>query len=503
VSVVARVRGMSLRARMGLVAGAAVALAVVAVAAAAYEGTRSQLQSQLDGQLRGLAQPWIHRASGGGARPEGGGGPGPIGGGPPGVFLAGGSGDCDHGLGINRPGAQPLGGATGVTQLITPSGALCKAPTSPRIPFGTRARELARSGHGSYFTDSEVADRSARVLVTALPGGYGALMIALSQVTLERALHEELLLVIAIGAGGIAIAVLLGFLVARTGLAPIARFTRKAERIAASPERVEHERLEIEGSDELARLGATFNAMLDALEASIASQRNLIADASHELRTPIASVRANLQLLRDEALLPEGERAALRRDMIEELDELTRLVEDVVELARGTKPPAEPGEVRLDLIVEEALERARRRAPGVNFEAALEPALVRGDGARVARAITNLLDNAAKWSPAGGTVEVSLSDGVVSVLDHGPGFHEEDLPHVFDRFHRARDARGKPGSGLGLAIVRQAAVAHGGFVQAGNAPGGGALMRIGFGPAGAIPEPELPDGISSAREPAD
>ena len=106
---------------------------------------------------------------------------------------------------------------------------------------------------------------------------------------------------------------------------------------------------------------------------------------------------------------------------------------------------------------------------------------MRGDGERIARAVTNLLDNAMKWSPDGEAVEVELRDGVVGVRDHGPGFHEDDLPFVFDRFHRARDARSKPGSGLGLAIVRQATEAHGGFAEAGNAPGGGALMRISFG----------------------
>jgi two-component system sensor histidine kinase MprB len=270
--------------------------------------------------------------------------------------------------------------------------------------------------------------------------------------------------------------------VARTALAPIARFTRQTEAIAANPELVESERLEIEGDDELARLGRTFNTTLEALARSVESQRNLVADASHELRTPIASIRANLQLLRDEALLSSEDRAALRADMIEELDELTALVSDVVELARGSKPSVAVGEVRFDQVVGEAVERARRRAPELTVEAALQPTLVRGEGERIARAVNNLLDNARKWSPPGGTIEVELRDGTLSVRDHGPGFHEEDLPFVFDRFHRARDARSKPGSGLGLAIVRQAAEAHGGFVEASNAPSGGALLRLGFGP---------------------
>jgi two-component system sensor histidine kinase MprB len=186
--------------------------------------------------------------------------------------------------------------------------------------------------------------------------------------------------------------------------------------------------------------------------------------------------------MRDEKLLSPEDRTALRQDVIEELDELTALVADVVELARGSKPTAEHGDVRVDSIVQDALERARRRAPTLTFGQRLEPTLVRGDGDRISRAVTNLLDNAAKWSPEGGIVEVTLHDGVVTVRDRGPGFKTQDLPFVFDRFHRAREARSKPGSGLGLAIVRQAAEAHGGFVEASNAPDGGAVLRVGFGP---------------------
>jgi two-component system sensor histidine kinase MprB len=222
--------------------------------------------------------------------------------------------------------------------------------------------------------------------------------------------------------------------------------------------------------------------MLDALDHSMQSQRNLVADASHELRTPIATIRANLQLMRDENLLSPEDRAALRADVIEELDELTALVGDVVELARGSKPSGEPGDVRLDSVVRDAIERARRRAPGLTFQQVIEPTLVRGEADRISRAVTNLLDNASKWSHEGGVVEVTLHDGTVTVRDHGPGFNEEDLPFVFDRFHRAKDARSKPGSGLGLAIVRQAAEAHDGFAEAANAPDGGAVLRVGFGP---------------------
>jgi two-component system sensor histidine kinase MprB len=181
--------------------------------------------------------------------------------------------------------------------------------------------------------------------------------------------------------------------------------------------------------------------------------------------------------------LPEVERERMRADIIGELDELTALVADVVELARGTKPGDAKDDVRVDRLVEDLVARAQRRAGGdIGFQVEIEPTLVRGDPERIGRAVSNLLGNAVKWSPPGGVVEVGLSGGVLSVRDHGPGFEEEDLPHVFERFYRAAAARGMSGSGLGLAIVGQAAEAHGGFAEASNAPGGGALLRVGFGP---------------------
>ena len=486
---------MSLRARLGLAAGVAVALAVIAVAVSAYAGTSSELRGQIDNSLRELRGQALHQ----GAGPGGPGGPGSFGAPANGAsgsgFLGGapageGPGNGDEGLGLDRTRGSPFGGPAGIITLIYPSGGTYVPPGQrSRIPPDAAMKALAKSGSGSYFTEMTVNNTHIRVLATGI-GSDGALAVALPLTEIDHTLSSQILLLALIAAAGIALAALLGLLVARTALAPIARFTRETEAIAANPERLEDQRVQASGRDELARLARTFNTTLDALALSVESQRNLVADASHELRTPIASIRANLQLLRDESLLSPEDRAALRADMIDELDELTALVGDVVELARGSKASSVLTEVRLDHVVHAVTNRARRRAPQLTINAELEPTLVQGDGERIARAVANLLDNACKWSPAGGVIEVELHGGTLSVRDHGPGFHEEDLPFVFDRFHRARDARSKPGSGLGLAIVRQAADAHGGFVQASNAPGGGAMLRIGFGPALDLEEPE-------------
>lgn len=482
---------MTLRVRLGLAAGIAVAVAVIAVVVSAYEGTRSNLQGQLDNSIMRVAQPVLARAAGPPGVPTPGPG-GPAGGGQRAPGFGGG--DPDEGLGLDSQGPQAFGGPSGTFTLIYPSGVTYSPPSQQyRIPADARARSVARSGNGRYFADMTVSKTHIRVLVAGI-GPKGALMVALPMTDIDSALRSQLLLLIGIGAGGIALAALLGILVARTALAPIASFTRRTEAIAAVPERLD-QRVEVTGRDELSRLGRTFNATLDALERSVQAQRNLVADASHELRTPIATLRANLQLLRDEERLSQADREALREDMIRELDELTGLVGDVVELARGSKPSGVPGDVRLDEIVLDELDRTRRRAPELTLNVHLEATLVHGEGDRIARVVANLLDNARKWSPPGAAIDVDLHAGTLTVRDHGPGFRQQDLPHVFDRFHRSADARSKPGSGLGLAIVRQAAEAHGGFAEAANASDGGAVLRVGFGPPLEldVDQPSAPD----------
>ena len=238
-------------------------------------------------------------------------------------------------------------------------------------------------------------------------------------------------------------------------------------------------RIDAGGTDELAALARSFNLMLSALQSSLDAQRQLVADASHELRTPLASLRTNIEVLSRSEEISITDRRALLVDVIDQLEELTGLVGDLVELARDVEHEQEPAElVRLDLVVADAIERRRTTAGDVSFELDTEPSPVRAVERRLERAVANLLDNAVKWSPPGGVIEVRVADGELSVRDHGVGIADEDLPHIFDRFYRSAAARGLPGSGLGLAIVRHVAETQGGSVSARNADGDGAVFIL-------------------------
>jgi two-component system sensor histidine kinase MprB len=373
-------------------------------------------------------------------------------------------------------------------QFVSRAGGVYRPTDEQRwpVPIDAGTRAIASGGHGRHRFDVHTRGVHLRVLTVGV-GSRGAIEVARPLTEVDGALHRQLLLLIVVGVAGIALAGLIGLAVARTALAPITRFTRRTESLATDID--VSRRLEVKGDDELARLARSFNQTLDALGRSVDAQRNLVADASHELRTPIATLRANFQLMaQDDRLSPE-DRESVRRDILHELDELTALVGDVVELARGSKAEEALDEVRLDEIVHAQVGTAGRRAPEIDFVERLEPTVVRGEPERINRAVSNLLDNARKWSPVGSRVEVDLEGGVLTVRDRGPGFDAADLPHVFDRFYRAADARGLSGSGLGLAIVRQAAEAHGGFVKADNAPGGGAVVRASFGRAAAPDRP--------------
>jgi two-component system sensor histidine kinase MprB len=280
---------------------------------------------------------------------------------------------------------------------------------------------------------------------------------------------------------GVLVAAGLGFVVARAALRPVRRLTTAVEDVAET--RDLSRRIEAKGNDEVGRLAGSFNAMLEALDESQRAQRRLAADASHELRTPLTSLRTNIEVLVRNRLDPE-DRERLVRDVNSQIVELSALIGGMMEIARGDEPIADViADVQLDRVVAGAVEDASFHWPDVRFVTDLTPCVVRGAGGRIERAVSNLLDNAGKWSPPGGTVEVAVGDREVTVRDHGPGIEPADAPFVFDRFWRAEAARGTPGSGLGLAIVRQVADQHGADVTIESPPGGGTRARLRFAAA--------------------
>jgi two-component system sensor histidine kinase MprB len=324
----------------------------------------------------------------------------------------------------------------------------------------------------------------SRVLAVSYHG-QGALVLAQSLRPTKDQLADLALVLLLIGGAGVVVAAAAGTAVARTGLRPVARLTRATERVAQTGDL---RPMVVEGDDELVRLSHSFNQMLAAVAYARDRQRQLVGDAGHELRTPLTSLRTNLELLLsaerpDTPQLSEKDRGEIHEDLRAQLAELTQLIGDLVELAREDISQQNPEQMDLAEVVEQALARARRRAGDVHFEVDLHPWFLLGEPATLERAVLNLLDNAVKFSPPGGTVRVDLrsaDDGYafLHVADAGPGINDADLPYVFDRFYRSDEARTLPGSGLGLAIVKSAAERHGGAVYAGRSADGGALLAI-------------------------
>jgi two-component system sensor histidine kinase MprB len=357
------------------------------------------------------------------------------------------------------------------------------------LPVTQQAVDAARSSSSFMFADMTVGGVHLRVATFSVGNGFSA-QIARRLSDDDVVLSQLRVWFLLVAAGGVALAALLGAFVAREALRPVRRLTDAAEHVAETHDLTR--RIQVTGHDELSRLAASFNTMLAALEQAVAAQRQLVADASHELRTPLTSLRTNFVVLMRPGPLPEDSRRRLERDVHRQFDELAALVGDIVELARDGQSPDEEDDVRLDVLVAEAVERAERNADGVGFRLTSQPTLVRGVPGRLDRAVRNLLDNAAKWSPRGEVVEVEVGEGVVRVRDHGPGIAEADMPFIFDRFYRSAEARSMPGSGLGLAIVRQVAEAHGGHVTV-EAPAGGGSRFVLSVPPLPVPSEDLVD----------
>jgi two-component system, OmpR family, sensor histidine kinase MprB len=476
---------VSLRGRLILLSALAVAVAVALASVIVYALVRHQLRDQIDDTLREQADAATviigGRRIAPGEAPPGAIGVGP----PPGQLVpppGAGSPRRTQALGpaprrgasIQLP-APPEGSFIPAGQLIRADGSVVSVRGDEGLPVSDASRAVAARERGAFFADVSSPDGELRVY-TVPAGPESALQVARPLQETNETLSDLRLILLAVFAGGVAVAAGLGLGVARGTLAPAAAVSGAAEEVARTRDLTR--RIEVRGSDELARLAASFNEMMEALEGSEAARRRLVADASHELRTPLATIRTNVETLAREDL-DESARGQIVSDLEAELEDMSGLVADVLELARDPEEPhLGTEEVRLDEVAAAVVERARRRARALPIESSLEPWLVRGDPSRLDRAIWNLLDNAIKWSPDGAGIEISLREGELRVRDHGPGFAEEDLAHAFDRFYRADDARGKPGSGLGLAIARRIATEHGGDARAANASGGGGEVTL-------------------------
>jgi two-component system sensor histidine kinase MprB len=438
----------SLASRVTLLATMAVGLAVAIVALAGFATVRMQMMSALDESLlkRASAAAQTRTLS----------------------VLAG-----------QEVPSWMLGAADVRIVFIRATGEVSSVDEGPTLTLGEPELLVARGQRSSSVRTVSTGEGRYRMVAVPTPREPGvALVLAQSLAPTERTLEKLGLVLTVFGLAGVVGATFAGWAVARNGLRPVRRLTTAAEDIART-EKLDP--IEVEGNDEIARLASAFNAMLVALSASRDRQRQLVADAGHELRTPLTSLRTNLDLLVQadrRGGLSEQSRTELLDDVRFQIEELTTLIGDLVELARDGALPVTPEPVDLGEVVHRAVERVRRRAPGLEFDVRTTPWWVTGDAAALERAVTNLLDNAAKWSPPLGVVTAHLDGAGLLVADEGPGIAEEDLPHVFDRFYRAPESRTMPGSGLGLAIVRQVVQRHGGAVRAGPSTVGGAAFWV-------------------------
>ncbi len=463
---------MSFQRRVTLASAVAVAVAVAIASLATYVLVRNELHRHINRSLTTLGQAFVSAEE---AMPHT----------PPRGSRAIGTAPYPYGVLLRRFPDRP-GDVTNVVQLVTGAGNSYPADHGQLLALSKQTlaaiRAVARAGAGSQSFDASANGGQLRVRAIGVSPGY-AIVISRSLSDVNATLSELRLILVILTLGGIALAAVLGWFVARTALAPVRRLTAAVRHVAET--RDLGERIDERRRDELGSLARSFNSMLlvldetvHKLDESARMQRRLVADASHELRTPVTSVRTNIEILERADELPPDERTRLISDVVEQLEELSALINDLIELAREDEHVDSREEVRFDVLVNEAIERARRHAPQVRFDVTLEQTLVNGVPSRLDRAVNNLLDNAVKFAGTDEPIEVRLRDGELEIRDHGPGIDAEDLPHVFDRFFRGARSRARPGSGLGLAIVRQVAELHAGSVSVAAAPGGGTVVRL-------------------------
>ena len=437
---------MSFRLRVTLFTAAAVAVAAIGASVAMYLVVQDQLIKQVNDNLLAAASGPI-RDSGG-------------------PFRRG-------------PGDQTVSNRPEVFgQILNASGTVVQGDGGYSFPamITSEVRNVAAGKAPEFYATAVVGDARFQIYVKPIQGG--AIEVVQQLAPIDAALAQTRLLLIGFAAGAILLAAGLGTLIGRAALAPVKRLTATVEEVTKT--RDLSRRVAARGRDELSRLGTSFDAMLGQLETSLRSQRQLVADASHELRTPLTSLRTNLELLERGQPTDPVERQQLLGDLVTQMERMTTLVGDLIEVAREEETPMPFEELQLEEIVHEVVDDMSFRYPKVHFNVSSSPSSIKGVKVRVARAITNLLDNAAKYSPPGATVDVAVANGEISVRDHGPGVAAEDATRVFDRFWRSNDARHLPGSGLGLSIVKDVAESHGGSVTL-ERPidgGGGARFRL-------------------------
>ena len=445
---------MPLRRRVGLVAALAVGITIVLAAFVSYFVVRAQLRSQVDDALRAQATA------------------------------------VEHGAGLQEPFPgipASAGGPAPYIQVVLADGTTFHREGDISLPVNPGVLAVAAGNAGPYMTDVRVGASHLREVTVHIPGMYQGQSVAVQLArplnSVDHVLSNLRLILILLSLGAIALGAVLGRVAARRALAPLAEVADTAQHIGETEDLAS--RIHVHADDEVGQLATRFNTMLerlqtsrDALDESVSAQRQLVADASHELRTPVTSLRMNIELMLADQGLSEEDRRRMLADVVEQTEELSALIGDLIELGRGDLPAGELEDVRLDEVVEGALERARRNFPDIRFDAALASVVVSGFPDRLGRAVNNLLDNAARHSPPHGVVEVAVGSEGIRVRDHGPGVHQDDLPFVFDRFYRGAGARGRQGSGLGLAIVRQVAEQHRGSVGVENAPDGGAVFTL-------------------------
>jgi two-component system, OmpR family, sensor histidine kinase MprB len=457
---------MNLRLRLTLVVAVTFALVVIGCTYAAHVSASQQLRSETDTFLIGRSTRFTNV--------------------PQGELPRGGQDDDDGQVG----GGPPLSDPDALTQILDGSGKVSGyQPGQPALPISATDRLLAQQGGHSRFRDITIGDDSYRMLTVALPH-RGAVEIARS-IEADKSVLDSLdarLLLIALA--GTLFAASLAWIIARRIVRPIEQLTSTATHVAATQD-LDYP-IDVSRRDEIGRLASSFNSMLDALRTSREQQRRLVLDASHELRTPLTALRTNIDLLRRARTFNQDQRDELLGETDLELRELTDLVSELVELATDTHTEEAVEQIDLGELVDRVVTRQQRRTGReITFDAD-QPAVVVGRVTLLERAITNLLDNALKFSAADTEVEVVVRGADVQILDRGAGIAAADLPHVFDRFYRSTTARGVPGSGLGLAIVEQIARMHAGSVTLEPRTGGGIQARLDLGRAALAPPAPAP-----------